>query len=38
MDLHRLSVGSVQLGDLDEGQWRYLEADELASFGFGLEK
>jgi hypothetical protein len=37
MDLHRLSVGSVQLGDLDEGQWRYLEADELASFGFGLE-
>jgi 16S rRNA pseudouridine516 synthase len=38
MDLHRLSVGSVQLGDLDEGQWRYLEADELASFGFGPDK
>ncbi|QBJ78084.1 pseudouridine synthase [Aquitalea sp. USM4] len=38
MDLHRLSVGSVVLGDLDEGQWRYLEADELASFGFGPDK
>lgn len=34
LDLHRLSLGTVLLGDLDEGQWRYLDAAELASFGF----
>ncbi len=34
MDLHRLTVGELSLGELDEGQWRYLSAGELASFGF----
>ena len=34
MDLHRLTVGELSLGELDEGQWRYLSAEELASFGF----
>jgi len=37
MDLHRLSVGAVELGELDEGQWRQLSADELAGFGFTLQ-
>jgi len=35
MELHRLSVGSVQLGELDEGQWRFLDAEELSALGFG---
>jgi 16S rRNA pseudouridine516 synthase len=29
--LHRIQIGSVLLGDLPEGQWRYLATDEVAS-------
>ena len=32
--LHRLAMGSVTLGELAEGQWRVLRADELAALGF----
>lgn len=37
MDLHRLSVGEVVLGELEEGQWRPLRAEELASLGFAAQ-
>lgn len=32
--LHRLAMGSVTLGELAEGQWRVLRAEELAALGF----
>ncbi|MDN0081256.1 16S rRNA pseudouridine(516) synthase [Crenobacter sp. SG2305] len=34
MGLHRLSLGSVGLGDLAEGEWRRLSREELAALGF----
>lgn len=33
-ELHRLGMGALSLGELDEGQWRYLTREELAGFGF----
>lgn len=33
-ELHRLGMGALTLGELDEGQWRYLTREELAGFGF----
>ncbi|MDF0605160.1 pseudouridine synthase [Neisseriaceae bacterium TC5R-5] len=33
--LHRLSLGELQLGELAVGQWRFLKVAELAAFGFG---
>jgi len=32
--LHRLAMGSVTLGDLAQGEWRLLTAEELAALGF----
>jgi 16S rRNA pseudouridine516 synthase len=30
--IHRTAVGSLELGDLPEGEWRFLAADEVALF------
>lgn len=32
--LHRIAMGELALGDLAEGQWRFLSADELALLGY----
>lgn len=32
VELHREKIGHVELGDLPEGQWRYLTEEEVASF------
>jgi len=32
--LHRLSLGTIALDDLAEGEWRWLSAEELAALGF----
>lgn len=33
MELHRTAVGGVELGELEEGQWRLLSPDELSCLG-----
>lgn len=33
-ELHRVALGTLQLGELDEGEWRHLDAAELAELGF----
>ena len=30
VDLQRISIGSIRLGDLEEGSWRHLKPDEIA--------
>src|SRR5690606_26468195 len=30
--IHRIAVGSLELGDLPEGEWRFLTPDEVAGF------
>ena len=35
--LNRLSIGPIELGDLESGHWRYLEANELAKLKDSLE-
>lgn len=37
MELHRLSMGTLSLEELDEGQWRFLSETELQTFGFGAK-
>ena len=32
--LHRIAMGDLQLGDLPEGRWRLLQAEELALLGY----
>lgn len=32
--LHRISLGSVELGELPQGEWRHLSVEELVSLGW----
>lgn len=34
MQLKRISVGKVRLGNLPSGEWRHLTSDEIKSFGY----
>lgn len=36
--LVRVAIGSLPLGRLGKGAWRYLQADELAALGIAMEK
>ena len=33
MQLKRISIGKVHIGNLPAGEWRYLTSDEIKSFG-----
>lgn len=35
--LHRVGIGALQLGELEEGAWRLLTAAELAELGFAAD-
>jgi 16S rRNA U516 pseudouridylate synthase RsuA-like enzyme len=33
--LKRISIGSLKLGDLESGQWRFLTKEEVTALGNG---